>query len=486
MKTLLIVEDEKLIRQGICTMVRRSGVPIELILECSNGEDALNILNSRKIDVMFTDIRMQKMDGVELVKHAFKLPDPPLMVAISGYDDFTYAVEMLRNGVREYLLKPVEREKITAVLKKLDDEINAKAHELKQEKEISIVQLKKLLSDDITKEERELIIKRYENLFPEGDYVVFCYPENAIDDETEELKIRKLPYGDISVVASEKAGSFLKNELSETVAGVSLSHNGLKELDIAYREAAEARQFSFLLGQNFDAGTERVKTVPSALKEKARDLLSEESRTKRIQILGTDKTEEVILRWRNLTKTAATLQLSYDELSEELTASLMGIPLVYRENLTPEDLDTIENLTHPLLEPDVETYESKLTDWILDLNSRLLSRPDDNGIKSKIEKAEQYIRENYQSDLNMAVVSNYVSMNYSLFSYSFKQYTGSNFVNYLKDIRVKEAMKLLKETDMKIIEISKVVGYDNDKHFMKTFKAICGVSPGEYRKNVTG
>ncbi|MBO7599819.1 MAG: response regulator, partial [Lachnospiraceae bacterium] len=122
MKTLLIVEDEKLIRQGICTMVRRSGVPIELILECSNGEDALNILNSRKIDVMFTDIRMQKMDGVELVKHAFKLPDPPLMVAISGYDDFTYAVEMLRNGVREYLLKPVEREKITAVLKKLDDE----------------------------------------------------------------------------------------------------------------------------------------------------------------------------------------------------------------------------------------------------------------------------------------------------------------------------------------------------------------------------
>ena len=210
------------------------------------------------------------------------------------------------------------------------------------------------------------------------------------------------------------------------------------------------------------------------------------STTKRIQILGTDKTEEVILRWRNLTKTAATLQLSYDELSEELTASLMGIPLVYRENLTSEDLDMIENLTHPLLEPDIETYESKLTDWILDLNSRLLSRPDDNGIKSKIEKAEQYIRENYQSDLNMAVVSNYVSMNYSLFSYSFKQYTGSNFVNYLKDIRVKEAMKLLKETDMKIIEISKVVGYDNDKHFMKTFKAICGVSPGEYRKNVTG
>ena len=58
----------------------------------------------------------------------------------------------------------------------------------------------------------------------------------------------------------------------------------------------------------------------------------------------------------------------------------------------------------------------------------------------------------------MAVVSNYISMNYSLFSYSFKQYTGSNFVNYLKEIRMREAKKLLTETDMKIIEISQAVG----------------------------
>ena len=75
-------------------------------------------------------------------------------------------------------------------------------------------------------------------------------------------------------------------------------------------------------------------------------------------------------------------------------------------------------------------------------------------------------------------------MNYSLFSYSFKQYTGSNFVNFLKDIRMKKAKELLAETDMKIIEISQQVGYDNEKHFMKLFKATCGVSPSEYRKNM--
>ena len=91
---------------------------------------------------------------------------------------------------------------------------------------------------------------------------------------------------------------------------------------------------------------------------------------------------------------------------------------------------------------------------------------------------------NYMKDLNMAVVSNYISMNYSMLSYLFKQYTGTNFVNYLKGIRIKEAKKLLSDTDMKIIEVSRAVGYDNEKHFMKTFKAECGVSPGEYRKNM--
>ena len=102
----------------------------------------------------------------------------------------------------------------------------------------------------------------------------------------------------------------------------------------------------------------------------------------------------------------------------------------------------------------------------------------------KMKQAIAYIKENYNSDINMAVVSNYISMNYSLFSFTFKQYTGQNFVNFLKEIRIEEAKKMLAETDMKVIEISQCVGYDNEKHFMKLFKSTCGVSPTEYRNNM--
>ena len=121
--------------------------------------------------------------------------------------------------------------------------------------------------------------------------------------------------------------------------------------------------------------------------------------------------------------------------------------------------------------------------FVLDMQSKLSSAEDVDQTTAKINEAIAYINENYARDLNMAVVSNHISMNYSLFSAEFKNITGTNFVTYVKELRMGEAKRLLSETDMKVNEISVKVGYDNEKHFMKSFKAYVGVSPSEYRKN---
>jgi len=84
----------------------------------------------------------------------------------------------------------------------------------------------------------------------------------------------------------------------------------------------------------------------------------------------------------------------------------------------------------------------------------------------------------------MAMVSNEISMNYSAFSLAFKEVTGQNFVNYLREIRMQKAKQLLDETDKKVLEISTLVGYEDEKHFMKSFKSMYGVTPSEYRKNI--
>ncbi|MCC8102457.1 MAG: response regulator [Clostridiales bacterium] len=184
MQTLLIVEDEKLIRQGIRVMVQCSGVPVENIIECGNGLMALEVLRNQKVDVMFTDIRMPKMDGIELVKAMQQLPHQPLTVAISGYDDFSYAVEMMRGGVREYLLKPVDWESLKTILEKLEQEVEA-AHEEEQRKSLSDRErLRRIMkSEEMSDTEREAIGERLEGqLFL--SYVICCFagiPEPAAE-----------------------------------------------------------------------------------------------------------------------------------------------------------------------------------------------------------------------------------------------------------------------------------------------------------------
>lgn len=196
MQTLLIVEDEKLIRQGIRVMVQRSGVPVETIIECGNGLMALEVLKSQKVDVMFTDIRMPKMDGIELVKAMQELPHQPLTVAISGYDDFSYAVEMMRGGVREYLLKPVDRESLRMILEKLEQEVEA-AREEEQRKSLSDRErLRRIMeSEEMSDTEREAIGERLEGqLFL--SYVICCFagiPEPAAEKKGVFLMLGGLP-----------------------------------------------------------------------------------------------------------------------------------------------------------------------------------------------------------------------------------------------------------------------------------------------------
>lgn len=179
MKTVLIVEDEKLIRQGLRKMIQRSGVPVEVIMECNNGETALEILKEQSIDVMFTDIRMPKMDGIELVERMQECEHIPLTVAISGYDDFNYAVAMMHNGVREYLLKPIEREKICDILARLNQEIEEGREQEKTRQKLGQQQIRHLmLLAEMPEEELTMLETQYDQHFildlSGKPYVVCC------------------------------------------------------------------------------------------------------------------------------------------------------------------------------------------------------------------------------------------------------------------------------------------------------------------------
>lgn len=171
-----------------------------------------------------------------------------------------------------------------------------------------------------------------------------------------------------------------------------------------------------------------------------------------------------------------------NEFQEQMKLIIQTTMKVYEKSLNNKKEEVFEILDMFSYQ-NIDEYMEVVHQWISRFDELVSDNIDEYKTGIKMQKAIDYIKENYSTNLNMAVVSNYISMNYSLFSFTFKQYTGTNFVNYLRNVRVGEAKKLLTETDMKVNEISKAVGYDHEKHFMKTFKNITGLTPSQYRNN---
>uniref|UniRef100_UPI0040579DD1 response regulator transcription factor n=1 Tax=Acetatifactor sp. TaxID=1872090 RepID=UPI0040579DD1 len=478
MHTLLIVEDEKMIRQGIKAMVQRSGVQVDIILECSNGEMALDILRSQAVDVMFTDIRMPKMDGIELVKAMQDLPTKPLTVAISGFDDFSYAVEMLRAGVREYILKPVDREQIKQILEKLDIEIQKNQAKNENSRTISCQQLKHMMqNEDITETEKNAILTEYGDNFYKDGYVVCCLDnrEGEMLIEEDYVYINNLGDSEAYIMKADIVEGFKMREWRRRYVGVSSFKEGLENLREAYKEALSARKEAFWTERPFLAYEE----IADRDKKEPEEAISLDNY---VQMLGTDKYEQALKQMRNLFWNARR-KIGHGNLEVELVNFLNKLLQTYEAVLHTETIE-VENMKHLYRYSCIGEYESEFMSWVEKFTTSLNHQFEDYKNKQKIQQAVLYVRDNYDKDLNMAVVSNYISMNYSLFSYAFKQYTGTNFVNFLKDIRMEKAKELLETTDLRIVEISQKIGYENEKHFMKIFKVTCGVSPTEYRRNM--
>ncbi len=478
MKTILVVEDEKMIRQGLVVMIKRSGVPVREVLEAANGVAALELLQTNQVDVIFTDIRMPKMDGIQLVKEVQTLPDPPIVVAVSGYDEFSYAVEMLRSGVREYILKPVERDKVKAILQMLEEELAEKAEKEQGSRFIGFQQLKYLmLNDNITVEETENLMKQYSASFFQGDYVVCCTNNTAgsLTSGEHYIYLSDVESHELYILEESSKDALVEQKLGERFVGISGIHQGLEELKQAYLEAVEARRKAFWHEKRIIIWVPETGERDEEVKASEMGLL--------VQQLGTDKEEasrrqiaDLFHNGKRGNHSPAYMETSIELLIDQLLETYGNVVGVGQEEA---------NGFYRIYEYEcADRLERGLNEWIGRLSEKLHTEFDDYKNKQKIQQAILYIKENYHTDVNMAVVSNTISMNYSLFSYAFKQYTGSKFVDYIKDLRIQEAKRLLETTEMRVNEISQKVGYDNEKHFMKTFKSVCGVSPTEYRKNM--
>lgn len=467
MKTILIAEDEKFIRKGLITMVQRSPIPAEAILEARDGEEALELLRQNEVDLLITDIRMPKMDGIELVSQLGDLDHQPMVLVISGYDDFSYAVEMLRNGAFDYLLKPVEREKLFAVLKKLEDQYQQKQAQREERGQQLVRTLRHLMleQDADSPEWREQAGRCREGFFP-GPYVGFC--AGGCDAPLPEVVLRLRAVGALYLYAASEEDADALAALLSVPVGRSGPHTGPESLPLCYQEARAAWQRSFFTGEPFDAPAPETFQPLAVTVEQLMGLA------------GLSRGQEAVQLLRGEGERAARGEADPEDVSALCARFAQRLEKDYGQFMAeggePKRFAALWDF------PNWAQYLDGLGRWLDGFCGRTAEEFADYENKQKIRQAAQYIQQHFREPLSMTVVSNHVSMNYSLFSLLFKQYTGVNFSGYLQELRIGEAKRLLEETDWRVNEICHRAGFSDDKHFLKVFKAAVGFSPTEYRR----
>jgi two-component system, response regulator YesN len=121
---VLIADDEPIIREGIRDAVDWEALGMEVAAEAEDGEEALELALSRPIDIMLVDMNMPFMDGIGLMKRMKEERPECRFVIITGHDEFAYAQEAIRLGVKDYILKPVNADHLFRVLGSVRDELN--------------------------------------------------------------------------------------------------------------------------------------------------------------------------------------------------------------------------------------------------------------------------------------------------------------------------------------------------------------------------
>ena len=126
---------------------------------------------------------------------------------------------------------------------------------------------------------------------------------------------------------------------------------------------------------------------------------------------------------------------------------------------------------------------SMITEYLKEL-FEIINEGIGNSEVNEIARIKQYISQNFRENLTLEAMAEVANMNLYYFSSYFKKNTGENFKNYLTGIRMKEAEKLLRNTDYKAYEIAEAVGYKNVRQFNENFKSAFGKSPNEYRREM--
>jgi len=519
---LIFVDDEDIVREGIKSRVNWGTNGFRLAGVFENGTEAFEFLKENNVDVVLSDISMPKMDGITLSKKISETFPSVQVLLLTGFEEFEYAREALRNRVKEFLLKPITADEISDVLERVKKELDRQKQREKENAKLlellerSLPLLKErffysLVSGRLKPSEifRRAKLFGWEDLKKYYQSAIVAFPE-----DWEEIS--RLALAEHTRSLTEQFDEVFTNRNEDMV--ILMQGNTPEELDKRYRKISSSI-FIYALKLGDSPVTIGSGEAVNRLNDINRSYLGATHAVDYSKVMGVTRIlsideirgksrvsqEAFVSRAKNLIKV---LREGAGKTAEE---ALEDIFMLFKESyLTSSDVVTFlarlhyylsdfvdemnlndnSDLDNLNLSADIPVFTKLDTafDYYkkqIDLIENVIHKRRKDAVLSRIDKAKRIIAERY-NDKNFSLqdICAEIYLSSSQFSALFKEGTGQTFIEYLTGYRINEAKKLLKTTDLKTYEIAEKVGYQDPGYFSSIFKKETGLTTTEYRREI--
>jgi two-component system response regulator YesN len=535
MISLMLVDDEPIVRKGIRTSIDWESLNIKFAAEAANGVDGLEKALLIKPDIIITDIRMPVMDGLEFCKKLREELPTAKIVILSGYDHFSYARKALRLGIMDYLLKPVGAEELVQTITRIKKEIERETEKTKKELEMNVVinenlpYLRSKLMNTILKGEAKNIewfiekAKKLKISLPGPFYIVMVIAiddfllltENIPQKDKDILKFSVLNIAEevlnsdfestlfysesdyiIGVVNTPAVSRrslydscrniqfYIKKFLNLSVTvGIGDRYNSLNYLHRSFNEAQTALRAKVYKGKGSVITIDQV----DYNSRKIISIYPSEQEKELIHYLKTMDYSGIVKILDKILVQLADSKVYYEQV-KNIFLKLLIISNHVLEEMGINANQVIDINQDPFYEIDkYETLED-IEQWIKDYFKKLIQLIRENKnekYKSVVKVAIEYVNHYYHQNIGVADIAKKIYITPNYFSRVFKEETGETFTEWLNKFRVNKAKKYLKDVGAKTYEVAEKVGYNDYKYFTYVFKKYTGLTPREYRDKYT-
>lgn len=524
---VLITDDEMQVRMGLRMKINWEEEGFEIVGEVSNGKEAIEWLRTKKLDLLITDMRMPIMDGLELAHFCYEEFPQVKVIVLSGYSDFEYVRGSMKEGVKDYLLKPIASDELEETLRKIRKEIEEeKKKQADKEKMLHLVMthlqavqeqyllylVKEAWPDLVMVKERLCQLQLEEMTSSNSKFQILSVEIRDKSNQPDRLRELWLPFqmmckeiaqGEMNLytfydpsytnmihflkIVHRKQHSLLnivkviqaqvKDLLElETVIGIGSIVDGVSNLNNAYissllawsKSQLESRSqvidVSDLQTEVFEISSDMERKLTNAVENANFTSFKENLYT----LLGNNRGQSI---------------LAFSFISNRVLFLLGASARKYNmetkevQNMMWNCQQTIWELNsnHKVIE--------KLTDLSRHIIEKVRTARFLNG-KSVIEGVRQYLDQHYANEISLTFLSEMFHINSAHLSETFKNQVGQNFSDYLVNIRMEKAKEFLKDKQLKIIDVANLVGYTNSGYFSTVFKKHFHQTPVDFRNNL--